>query len=108
MLRPPQRGPCRGEQDKQESPEVLYHIQPDLAFREMEGQLLFLLADDTQLWSVNPTGKLIWREIVRQKPAEAIARGLAKKFHISPQQARSDLDEFLRELHQRRILLDPP
>lgn len=85
-----------------------YQIQPDLAFRELEGHLLFLLADDTQLWSVNETGKQIWREITRRKSLETIARGLARKFEIPPDQARRDLDEFIRELLERGILLASP
>lgn len=85
-----------------------YQIQPDLAFREMEGQLLFLLADDTQLWSVNETGKQIWRQLTRREPLDRIAGKLARKFRIPQERARQDLDAFVEELLERGILLALP
>jgi len=83
----------------------LYVMNEEIAYREIEGQILLLRPDDHSLYTVNGSGKFIWLEILKRKPVSTIAKNLAKKFNVSEEKACKDVLRFVRELEKKTIII---
>jgi len=83
----------------------LYVMNEEIAYREIEGQILLLRPDDHSLYTVNGSGKFIWLEILKRKPVSMIAKNLAKSFNISEEKACKDVLKFVRDLEKKKIIV---
>ena len=83
----------------------LYVMNEEIAYREIEGQILLLRPDDHSLYTVNGSGKFIWLEILKRKPVSTIAKNLAKKFNVLEEKAYKDVLKFVRELEKKGIII---
>jgi hypothetical protein len=82
-----------------------YQTNPEIAFREIKGQLLFLRPDDRQLYTTNDTGRFIWQGLVRKTPVEKLIRLFQKQFGLTEDAATRDVRKFLAELEKRKIIV---
>lgn len=55
-------------------------------------------------FSTNSTGAYILERLIQGDERQVILNSMAQHFDVSPDQAASDLDEFLASLRQNRIL----
>ncbi len=85
-------------------PEITYRIHPEIAARELKGQLLFLLAD-RRLYTTNETGQFIWRQLIRKSPETKIVGEFQKHFSVSAEIARRDVRRFLAELEKKSVIV---
>jgi len=85
-------------------PEPEFELNPEVAHREIEGQLLLLTPDDDVLYTLNGSGKLAWEMLARGSGAGEIAARIATTYGISVETAARDLGEFCGELERRGIL----
>lgn len=76
----------------------------EVAFREIEEQVLLLIPGGSMIHELNETGKWIWLELSRKKPLSKIASGFAKKYKLSNKQAEKDVVSFLGDLEKRNIV----
>jgi len=82
--------------------------------REIEGELIIVpltsgigdLEDD--LFTLNETGKAVWRLIDGQKTIKKIARELSSEFEAPPDEIERDLLGLAGELVKRRMLVVVP
>lgn len=82
-----------------------FKINPEIACRELKGQLLFLRPDDRQLYTTNATGLFIWRQLVRRASLDKINGLFQKEYAVSADIAARDVRKFLGELEKKRIIL---
>ena len=80
-------------------------MNPDVAFREIDGHLLLLGPGDSSLFTLNGTGRLIWPLLVRGRPVHDVALALERAFGIASAQAVNDVIAFVGELRARGFVL---
>ena len=85
-------------------PGMTYRINPEIAARELKGQLLFLLPGERRLYTTNGTGQFIWRQLVRKASEPKIVDVFQKEFAVSEEIARRDVRRFLGELEKKAII----
>lgn len=81
-----------------------YRIRSTVAHRELEGQILILSPDDPTLWTVNETGRFIWRRLLRGVPKSRIVDAFRREFGVAAVIAERDVEAFLDSLVKRRII----
>lgn len=90
---------------KDENMNRVYAISREVAHREIEGQILILRPDDSFLYTLNGSGKLIWLGITKKKKLSTIIKSVSKEFGIPDETARLDVLAFVRELEAKGIIL---
>lgn len=81
-----------------------YRVRPTVAHRELEGQILILSADDPALWTMNESGRFIWRRLVKGTAISTIIKAFRREFRIPAEDASRDVVAFLESLEKRRII----
>ena len=81
-----------------------YRVRSTVAHRELEGQILILSADDPALWTMNETGRFIWRRLLKGAATAKIIDAFRREFAIPLDAATRDVGAFLASLEQRRII----
>jgi Coenzyme PQQ synthesis protein D (PqqD) len=61
---------------------------PKLAWREIEGEIVIISPENSQVHELNETAALIWKQADGKSDAEQIAAHLAKEFDVTPEAAR--------------------
>ena len=81
-----------------------YRVRSSVAHRELEGQILILSADDPDLWTMNESGRFIWRRLLKGAARTTIIEAFRREFGIQADDAVRDVDAFLEALEKRRII----
>ncbi len=79
-------------------------VNEAVAHREIEGQVVLLLPDDYELYTLNGSGKLVWGELVGGRTADQIVARLAETYAIPLERARLDVAALLQELELRGVI----
>ena len=80
-------------------------INPAVASREVDGQILFLLPDDYDIFTLNKTGKWVLQELLANHPRHDLAKGLAARYRLDETQAQRDVDALIQQLLEKRVLV---
>jgi hypothetical protein len=81
----------------------------DVILREIAGEVFLVpirgrLADLQELFVLNSVGEWIWERLDGTQSADALAGGLAAAFEVTAEEARADVDGFVRELAEAGLL----
>jgi len=79
---------------------------PRLAWREVEGEILIVSAEDSRVHELNETASAVWKHADGTKTADEIAAKLAAEFEVELETARADVAELVAALSERHLLLD--
>lgn len=69
---------------------------------DLDDELVLLDPDTQQMYSLNETGRWLWRRL--PESPKALAQGLAESFAVGLEQARNDVAELLAELREAGLL----
>jgi hypothetical protein len=83
----------------------IYAVSKDITYRELKGQILFLLPGDRFLYTMNPAGEFVWKSVLRKRPVDKIVAAFAKHFGIDVERARADVAGFLDQLAAKKIVV---
>lgn len=86
--------------------EELVTLNPQLAWREIEGRVVVISPEDSVVHELNETASFIWKHADRGCSVSEIANLLSLEFGVEASQARSDTEELLRMLHQKGLVTD--
>jgi hypothetical protein len=75
-----------------------------VAYREIEGQILILKADDDMLQTLNATGAFIWKRLMKRQPVSRIVSGMATEFRIERSRAAADVRTFIGDLKRQGLI----
>jgi len=89
------------------APDAVYTVSKEVIYRELKGQMLFLLPGDRFLHTMNPAGEFIWRGVLRKQPLPRIVTAFAKHFDIDRETAEADVAEFLKRLSAAKMIAKP-
>lgn len=82
----------------------LITLNPQLAWREIEGRVVVISPEDSVVHELNETASFIWKQADRGYSVSEIANLLSLEFGVEASQARSDTEELLRTLHQKGLV----
>lgn len=92
----------------------LYVPSDDVVAREIEGELIIVplvagIGDmEDELYSLNNTGKDIWRRLDGKATLAEIAKALATEYSAQPDEIENDVIGLVGELLRRRMLVVKP
>lgn len=81
-----------------------WRVRPEVAHREVEGQVVLLLPGEDELFTLNDSAKLLWSRLVAGATGAELAAALASHYGLAPAAAAADADALVRELARRRIV----
>lgn len=73
-------------------------------WRELEGEAILLLPEQSCSYTLNSVGTLIWRLLDGQHTPEAIAQAICQAYKVEPEQALQHIQRFLNELRDQHLL----
>lgn len=76
----------------------------DVAWREVDGELLVLDLRTSGYLSINATGKELWSRLLDGATQDELATALVETHGIDEQQAHRDVGAFIDLLHDRQLL----
>ena len=79
-------------------------LNPQLAWREIEGRVVVISPEDSVVHELNETASFIWKQADRGCSVSEIANLLSIEFCVEASQARSDTEELLRMLLQKGLV----
>jgi hypothetical protein len=89
----------------------VYVPSDDIVAREIEGELIIVplvagIGDmEDELFSLNDTGKDIWRRLDGKATLAGVAKALAEEYSAQPDEIESDVVGLVGELVRRKMLV---
>lgn len=78
---------------------------PQLAWREIEGEIVIISPEDSQVHELNETAALIWKCADGAQTVEQIAEGVAAHYDVSPETALADVAELIAHFWEKQLVL---
>ena len=86
-----------------------WEIDPQVVDTELGHDEIALVHMQTKrIYTMNPVGLFIWNAIKDNKSAEQIASALTAEFSVTNEQAQTDLEHWLKDLKQHKLLRQRP
>jgi len=79
---------------------------PQLAWREIDGEIVIISPEDSQVHELNETAALVWKLADGAQTVEEIAAEIAAQFDVSNESAQRDVAELITQLAERQLLAD--
>ena len=76
----------------------------DLAWRTVDDELIAIDVRDSTYLSANDSGLLMWNALAVGTTKEDLVASLVEAYGIEPENAGADVDAFLADLKERRLL----
>jgi Coenzyme PQQ synthesis protein D (PqqD) len=78
---------------------------PNLAWREIDGEVVIISPEDSQVHELNETASLIWKHADGTHGLEEITAQVAAVYDVAPEAARTDVAELIAQLDEKRLLI---
>jgi len=79
---------------------------PQLAWREIDGEIVIISPEDSQVHELNETAALVWKHADGAQTVEEIAAEIAAEFDVTSESAQRDVAELIAQLAERQLLTD--
>jgi phosphoenolpyruvate synthase/pyruvate phosphate dikinase len=76
---------------------------PKLAWREVDGEMVIISPEDSQVHELNETASLIWKHAGGES-LEEMAERISAEYEISLEAARADIGELVAALEQKQLV----
>lgn len=92
-------------------PAAVYGPSEDVVAREIEGEIILVplvsgMGDmEDELYSLNETGRAIWRKLDGVKPVAEVVADLAAEYEADPEIVKRDVAGLLEELLRRKMVV---
>lgn len=84
-----------------------YKRNPNVAWRELDGQFIIVTPQDSSLHQLNKTGTFLYRELEKSSLTnEQMVDRICKRYDTVKERALKDVDSFIKTLVKRGILLE--
>lgn len=78
---------------------------PQAISRTVEGEAVIVLPESGQVGILNEVGTKVWELADGRRSLEEIVAAVVEEFEVTPEQARQDVDAFVRELVEKEMLI---
>jgi hypothetical protein len=95
-------------------PDSIYVPSEGVVAREIEGEMIIVpliagIGDaDDELFTLNDTGKAIWKQLDGQRSLKNIVENLSAEFESQPGEIERDVTGLVEELLKRKMLVEVP
>lgn len=80
---------------------------PDIEAAELKGELLLLNNAASKFYVMNSTASFIWEKLASPTSEDELASAVCSRFpEASPEQARQDVSETLKNMREYGLILD--
>ena len=76
---------------------------PKLAWREIDGAMVIISPEDSQVHELNETASLIWKH-AESASLEEMAERVSAEYEVSLEAARADIGELIAALEQKQLV----
>jgi hypothetical protein len=89
-----------------------YIPSEEVVAREIEGELILVpltagIGDmEDELYTLNETGKAIWKKLGQQTTLREVASSLAEEYRAEPREIEGDVVGLVEELVKRRLVVE--
>jgi hypothetical protein len=77
---------------------------PQLAWREIDGEIVIISPEDSQVHELNETAALVWKRADGAQTVEEIAAGMAAEYDVACESAQRDVAELIAQLAEKQLL----
>jgi hypothetical protein len=84
--------------------DVLPRPIPDVAYRELEGEMVLVHLGTNRIYSLNETGARFWELLASGSERAEIERQLLDEFVIEPEELRAEVDSMLAALAEAGLV----
>lgn len=88
------------------TPDTLLVRAPGVAARIVEGDAVIVQPGEGLVTVLNPVGSRIWERMETPRTPRELAEALSAEFEVSPDQALSDVLEFLADLRDKGLVVE--
>jgi hypothetical protein len=81
-----------------------YYRNNEILDGSIDGSLVMMDIQKGKYFGLNPVGKRIWEIIERPKSFDEITDFLQAEFEVTPEQCRSEVEEFLAKMAKSGII----
>jgi hypothetical protein len=82
----------------------LYRIRTDLAWRDVQDEVVVLETDSGQYFTINNTGRQLWYQLSEAISADALVAHLRSEYDLEQHIAQSDVATFLDQCVGDRLI----
>jgi hypothetical protein len=87
--------------------EAVLRQNPDIEAAELKGELLLLNNAASKFYLMNPTASFIWEKLATPTSEDELATAMCSQFaDATPEQARRDIGETLKNMRDYGLILD--
>jgi hypothetical protein len=79
---------------------------PDVVFQKLGDESVLLNLRTGVYWGLNPTGAVVWDEIVRHGDVTRAVTTLQEKFAGNPAEMRSTVQDLIRDLSREGLVVE--
>ena len=76
----------------------------EIAWREIDGEAVLVISDDSDLKVFNGTGTQIWKQCDGQHKVSSIAQEIAVEYEVTHDEALADVIDFLMDLRSKGLI----
>ncbi|MGD0543222.1 MAG: PqqD family protein [Candidatus Acidiferrales bacterium] len=80
---------------------------PKLAWREVDGAMVIISPEDSQVHELNETASLFWKH-AEGKTLDELVERIAAEYEVARETARNDLEELLAALGEKQLMFVAP
>jgi hypothetical protein len=80
-----------------------FRRHPDVAFRVIDGQAVIVVPVTQSMHTLNEVGTFIWQKC-EAKTADEVVAAIVEEFEVDDATARADLDAFVKDLSEKKML----
>jgi Coenzyme PQQ synthesis protein D (PqqD) len=84
--------------------ESKFEVNPAVVYREIEGQVLLMLPEHHDLYTLNDTGKFVWQAIVEQRSLPEVSAALAARYNVPVSVISDDVQRLIDDLTIRQVI----
>lgn len=81
-----------------------YKIKPKLAFRKIAGEFFIVDTENSYLHKLNEVGSFIWECLMSEMDKDEIIKKILDEFEVDYSTAKTDLEEFIEELKEKKLI----
>jgi Coenzyme PQQ synthesis protein D (PqqD) len=85
--------------------EVLPRPVPDVAYRELEGEMVLVHLGTNRIYSLNETGARFWELLAAGNERAEIERLLLAEFDVRPAELRQEIESMLGALAEEGLVV---
>jgi hypothetical protein len=76
----------------------------NFAVREIDDETVFLAESGDEVLSLNAVGSFVWQQIDGASTLQDIVARICEEYEVDVEQARGDLEEFVRQLESHELV----